>query len=35
MVKLFNSLDYEVKTTPQHGMVYLEATFDKEVEKEE
>lgn len=35
MVKLFNSLDYEVKTTPQGGMVYLEATFEKEVEESE
>ncbi len=35
MVKLFNSLDYEVKTTTQGGMVYLEATFDKGLESKQ
>jgi len=30
MVKLFNSLDYEVKTSSQGSMIYLEATFEKD-----
>lgn len=30
MVKLFNSLDYEVKVVSEGNMVYLEAKFDKE-----
>lgn len=34
MVKLFNSLDYDVKTVPQRGMVYLEAYFEKRSEEE-
>jgi acyl-CoA hydrolase len=34
MIKLFNSLDYEVKLTGQGDMVYLEALFGKNVEEE-
>lgn len=34
MVKLFNSLDYEVKTMPQRGMIYLEAYFEKQQQAE-
>ena len=30
MVKLFNTLDYEVKVASQGNMIYLEAKFDKE-----
>jgi hypothetical protein len=33
MIKLFNSLDYEVKLTGQGDMVYLEALFGKNVEE--
>jgi hypothetical protein len=32
MVKLFNSLDYEVKMTSQGEMIHLEASFAREKE---
>ena len=34
MVKLFNSLDYEVKMTTQGDMIFLEASFAREKEAE-
>ncbi len=34
MVKLFNTLNYEVKVVSQGSMIYLEAKFDEKPESD-